>query len=244
MSDRIGNVSDSEGRVGPWWSWRLLGLWVAVNGSAYVVILVGGVALEQLASGRTKDLVGNHRVLAILIIALIGAAFQGLVLGRWQWRLLRLRMPGLQRRRWVIATFVPALFVWLLAIAPGAVDTLAKGGDTLQAFKNGFIQALVLGPLIGLSQATALRNDTTRWKWWFAANVTTWLFGAATYEFGKWLWHELSFPKGLTPAFPVAAFLIHGMWMLWVTAPEATAHVPPPPERRRRQRRARPATST
>jgi hypothetical protein len=137
-----------------------------------------------------------------------------------------------------------AFVVWLLAIAPGAVDTLAAGGDTLAAFKNGFIQALVLGPLIGLSQATALRGDTTRWKWWFAANVTTWLFGAATYEFGKWLLDELSLPKGITPAFPILAFFIHGTWMLWVTAPDATAHVPPPPERRKRQRPARPPAST
>lgn len=166
--------------------------------------------------------------------------FQGFVLGRWQWRILRLRIPRLQRRRWVIATFVPALIVWLLAIAPGAADTLARGGDTLEAFKNGFIQALVLGPLIGLSQATALRGETTRWEWWFAANVTTWLVGAATFEFGKWLARELSLPKGIPGGFPVLAFLIHGMWMLWVTAPEATAHASPPAEQRKRQRRATP----
>ena len=73
----------------------------------------------------------------------------------------------------MIATFVPALLVWLLASAPVAGHILAQGGDTLGAFKNGFIQALVLGPLIGLSQATALREHTKRWMWWFAANLTT-----------------------------------------------------------------------
>jgi hypothetical protein len=50
-------------------------------------------------------------------------------------------MPGLPRRQWVISTLVPALVVWLLAIAPGAVDILTQGGDTLAAFKNGFIQS-------------------------------------------------------------------------------------------------------
>lgn len=219
----------------------MLGRWVAVNASAYVVIVVGGVVLEQLASGTTRDLAEDHKWLAILLIALIGAGFQGFVQGRWQWRVLRLRMPGLERRRWVIATFSPALLVWLLTLAPGAVDTMTMGGDTLPAFKNGFTQALVLGPLIGLSQMTALRNDTTRWKWWFAANVTTWLFGAATYELGKWSFDQLERSTWISPAFPVAAFFIHGMWMLWVTAPEATTHVPPRAERRRRQR---PATST
>jgi hypothetical protein len=91
---------------------------------------------------------------------------------------------------------------------------VASGGDTLHAFKNGFIQALVLGPLIGLSQAAALRDDTTRWKWWFAANVTTWLFGAAAYELGKWLLDVWSLPTTVTLDWPVSAFLIHGMWML------------------------------
>ena len=141
------------------------------------MIVVGGVALELLASSTTKDLAGDHRTVAVVLVAVIGAGFHGLVLGRWQWRILVTRMPGLPRRQWVIATLVPALVVWLLAIAPGAVDILAQGGDTLAAFKNGFIQAIVLGPLVGLSQATALRDHTTRWMWWFAANLTTYLLG-------------------------------------------------------------------
>ena len=70
---------------------------------------------------------------------------------------------------------MPALVVWLLAIARGAIDVLTQGDDTLAAFKNGFIQAIVLGPLIGPSQATALRDHTRRWMWWFAANLTTYL---------------------------------------------------------------------
>jgi magnesium-transporting ATPase (P-type) len=208
-----------------WWDWRLLGRWILVNTAAYLVIVVGGVALQQFASRTTEDLARNHRLLTILIVALIGAAFHGSVLGRWQWRILRHRLRHLMRRQWVVATFVPALIVWIVAIAPEAVDTLAKGGDTLEAFKNGFIQALVLGPLVGLSQAAALRDDTTRWMWWFAANVTTWLVGAASYEAGKWLMEQLSLSASITPAFPLVAFVVHGAWMLWVTAPDATRDV-------------------
>lgn len=218
-------MTGSNDRSTEWWDWRDLWAWVLVNASAYVVIVVGGVGLEQLASNATKDLAGDHRVVAVLLVALIGAGFQGFVLGRWQWRILVRRVPHLPRRQWVIATFVPALIVWLLAIAPGAVDTLAQGGDTLSAFKNGFVQAIVLGPLIGLSQATALRGDTTRWMWWFAANVTTYLYGAITFEIGKWLIDLLSLPDGITPFFPLSGFLVHGAWMLWVTAPEAATPV-------------------
>ncbi len=215
--------------VGEWWDVRLLGRWVLVNTAAFLVIVVGGVLLQQLVSDATEDLARDRRLLAILIVAVIGAAFQGTVLGRWQWRILRHRLPRLQRRQWVIATLVPALIIWIFAIAPEAVDTLARGGNTLEAFKNGFIQALVLGPLIGLSQATALRGDTTRWMWWFAANITTWLFGAVSFEIGKWLMEELSLPRNITPAFPILAFVVHGVWMLWVTSPDAIVDAPDEP---------------
>ncbi len=126
-----------------------------------------------------------------------------------------------------MATLVPAFFVWLLVVSPAAVDTLARGGDTLTAFRNGIIQALVLGPLIGMSQATAFRGHTTRWAWWLAANVVTYLSGAALHESGLWLQHAFSLP-GRTPAFfPVVAIAIHGAFMLLVTAPVATSAASP-----------------
>ena len=232
-------MNDSDERRRSWWNWRVLGMWVLLNAAAYLVIVGGGALLLDALTSGAQDFAEDHRALVILIIALVGAAVQAFVLGRLQWKILRLRVPGLPRRRWLVATFVPAVIVWLLAIAPRAVDTLAGGGDTLAAFKNGFIQALVLGPLIGLSQATALRDYTTRWRWWFAANVTTWLFGAATYEVGKWLLRELSVSTDIAPAFPILAFVVHGAWMLWVTAPEATVHAPSPVERRTRRQSSR-----
>ncbi len=69
--------------VGEWWNWRLLGRWIVVNCAAYLVIVGGGVFLQLLASDATDDLARNHRLIAILVIAIIGAGFQGFVLGRW-----------------------------------------------------------------------------------------------------------------------------------------------------------------
>lgn len=215
---------ESQNATAPWWDWGLLARWVVISVLAYAVVIVGGVALEHLVSAETKRLTDDHRSLAIILVALVGAGFHGFILGRWQWRVLARRLVDLKRRQWVVATFVPAVFVWLLAIAPAAVDAMALGGDTLSVFRNGFTQALVLGPLIGLSQATALRDDTTRWKWWFAANVSTYLIGAAAYELGKWILGELSLSREVTPAFPILGFVVYGVWMLWVTAPEATEH--------------------
>ena len=94
----------------------------------------------------------------------------------------------------------------------------------------------MLGPLIGLSQATALRDHTTRWMWWFAANLTTYLLGAAVYEFGKRVLDVASISTQITAAFPLLGFLIYGVWMLWVTAPDATAMAGQPRPRARQGR--------
>jgi hypothetical protein len=212
-------VSDTDSGSRSWWDGRLFGRWLLVNGVAFLVIPVVGVLLEHVASKATESLVHDHRALAVVITALVGAGAYGVILGRWQWRLLRRRVPGLSRRRWMLATLVPAFAVWLLVIAPEAVDALARGGDTLSVFANGFVQALVLGPLIGLSQATALRAHSTRWAWWLAANIVTYLSGSALYELGRWLQDTLSLPGWAPPYFPVVAIAIHGAWMLWVTAP-------------------------
>lgn len=210
-----------NGRVSEWWDWRLFGQWVLVNGIAFVVVPLAGMAVEQLASTATKSLVRDHRGLVIFIVAFVGAAFQGLVVGRWQWRVLQHRLPDLRSRRWVLATLAPAFVLWLLVIAPDAADLLAEGGNTLAVFRQGFIQALVLGPLIGVSQAVALRGHTRRWAWWAAANVTTYLCGAALHQLALWLRHELSLPTQAAGFFPLAVFAVHGAWMLWVTAPQA-----------------------
>jgi hypothetical protein len=193
-------MTTTDNGAGRWWDWHLFGLWVLVNAAAFAVVPLVGVIVEQLAATAAKNLAQHHRVLTVLIIAVIGAALQGIVVGRWQWRLLQRRLPGLERRRWVTATVIPAFGVWLLAIAPQAVDLMAQGGNTLTVFRNGFIQALVLGPLIGLSQSTALRGHTSRWAWWFVANVTTYLTGAATHAWGVWLQHQLSLPARRPPS--------------------------------------------
>lgn len=211
--------------TGPWWDWRLLGRWVLVNALAYVIVIVGGVALEALASDTVRILSHDHRLLAIAIVSVLGAGFQGMVLGRWQWRILRHRMPRLEQRRWVVATFVPALVVWSFGLAPGAIDVIARGGDAIEAFRFGFSRALVLGPLIGLAQATALRGFTSRWMWWFVANVTTFLIGSGLWRVGEWLLADWGLSGEVSPAFPVLGFAIDGAWMLWVTEP-ATRDLP------------------
>lgn len=208
-----------QGARHPWWDTRLLLRWTAVNAVAYLVIVTAGITLEVAFSGPARSLADVDRALAVLAVAVLGASFHGFVLGRWQWRVLRLRLPDLSRRRWVISTFVPAFAVWLLVFAPQAVDALTAGERTLTIFRDAFVQALVLGPLVGVGQALALRDDTRRWAWWLPANVTTYLLGAGLYVAGRLLLDALPVERDFSTAFPLPTFLFHGVWMLWVTAP-------------------------
>jgi hypothetical protein len=208
---------------GTWWDNRALLQWTAVNGAAYLVVVGAGVALETLFADAARSLAGVSRSGAVLVVALLGSSWHAFVLGRWQWRILRRRLPDLDRRRWVLATFVPAFLVWLLVFAPEAVDALTAGGVTLAIYRDAFVQALVLGPLIGLGQAFALRRDTARWAWWFLANVTTYLFGAALFEAGRLLLDALSVEQDFSTAFPLLTFAFHGAWMLWVSDPAVAA---------------------
>lgn len=217
----IGTMRTRPGAGHPWWDTRLLLRWTAVNAVAYLVIVTAGIALEVTFSTTARSLADGNRALAVVAVALLGSSFHGFVLGRWQWRVLRLRLPDLSRRRWVVSTFIPAFAVWLLVFAPQAVDALTAGERTLAIFRDAFVQALVLGPLVGLGQAFALRHDTRRWAWWLPANISTYLVGAALYVAGSALLHALSVERDVSAAFPLLTFVFHGAWMLWVTAPEA-----------------------
>jgi hypothetical protein len=87
-------VKASADRAGLWRDPRLLARWIGVNAAAYVVVIVGGVALELLASNTTKELASDHPVVAVVLVAVIGAGFHGFVLGRWQWRILVTGCPA------------------------------------------------------------------------------------------------------------------------------------------------------
>jgi hypothetical protein len=221
-------MTTTDNGAGRWWDWHLFGLWVLVNAAAFAVVPLVGVIVEQLAATAAKNLAQHHRVLTVLIIAVIGAALQGIVVGRWQWRLLQRRLTGLERRRWVTATVIPAFGVWLLAIAPQAVDLMAQGGNTLTVFRNGFIQALGPGPadrpvpvdrVAGSHQpvGVVVRRERDHIPHW-GRDARLGCVAAAP-----------AVSTRQTPAFfPVLAFVVHGTWMLWVTAPQA-AHPATPP---------------
>ena len=69
-------MEDSADGAGRWWESGLLARWIGVNAAAGVVVVVGGVALELLASATTRELASDHRWVAVVLVAVIGAVGQ------------------------------------------------------------------------------------------------------------------------------------------------------------------------
>ena len=109
----------------------------------------------------------------------------------------------------------------------------SSGDDLRVSYFLAISQALALGPLIGFSQAAALRPYTQRWKWWIAANFVSWLAAQALFYVVSLILGGFDFAHG--NGSPLEAYVVllaatplSGRWMLWVTAPDATVPVTEP----------------
>jgi hypothetical protein len=207
------------------WDARLWGLWALYTAVAYTIILAVIVALTSLDLHVTEVAL-DHRFVGTLLIATFGAALYGAVLGALQWRVLRERLP-IPRRAWVRAAVTPALVVWAVVVVPAGIAAESSGHDIRVSYFLAISQALALGPLIGFSQAVALRPYTQRWKWWIAANFASWLVVQALFYLVSLIFGAFDFAHG--NGSPLEAYLVllaatplSGRWMLWVTAPDAT----------------------
>jgi hypothetical protein len=213
------------------WDARLWRLWAFYTALAYTIILGIVLILTGLGLDVTKVAL-DHKLVGTLLIATFGAALYGGVLGALQWRVLRERLP-MPRRAWVQAAVIPGLVVWIAIVVPAGVAAENSGHDIRVAYFLAISQALALGPLIGFSQAVALRPYTQRWKWWIAANLVSWLIVQAIFYVVSLIFGPFDFAHG--KGSPLEAYLVliaatplSGRWMLWVTAPSATVPVTEP----------------
>jgi hypothetical protein len=213
------------------WDARLWGRWALSTAVAYTLILAVIVVLTSLGLDVTAAAL-DHRFVGTLLIATFGAALYGFVLGALQWRVLRQRLP-MPRQEWVRAAATPALVVWIVVVVPAGIAAENSGDDLRVSYFLAISQALALGPLIGFSQAVALRPYTERWKWWTAANLVSWLVAQALFYVISLILGGFDFAHG--NGSPLEAYLVllaatplSGRWMLWVTAPDATVPVTEP----------------
>ena len=210
------------------WSGRLYWQWILYNSVAFVVVLTAVAVLSWIGADLLHVSLANGSRVAALLVATLGAVLFGGVLGVLQLRVIRQRVPTIDRKAWIVASVGPALVGWLFVILPAVIGAQDSGGDVSGAYLLAASQTLALGPLLGLSQASVLRNHTSRWAWWIVANIISWLIvHAISYVLSLWF-DGLDLARNDGSVLQVYLMLIAttpltGRMLLWVLAPSATA---------------------
>ncbi|MGZ4267880.1 MAG: hypothetical protein ACXVFN_07035 [Solirubrobacteraceae bacterium] len=208
------------------WDARLWRRWALYTALGYTVVLATWWLLTGLGLDGLR-LAADFKFVGSLAIAGTGALLYGGVVGALQWRVLRERVP-MRRRAWVSAAVLPATLVWAITVVPAAIDASSSGKDVRVAYLLVVGQALALGPVIGFTQARALRPYTRRWTWWIAGNFASWLIVYAVFFLLSLVIGGFDFAHGKgTPleayVMLIASAPLSGRWLLWVTAPSALA---------------------
>jgi hypothetical protein len=208
------------------WSWRLYWQWILNNSVAFVVVLTAVAVLSWISADLLDLSLANRSRVVALLVATLGALLFGGVLGELQWRVIRQRVP-VDRKKWIVANVGPSLVGWLFVIIPAVISAQDSDASVSGAYLLAASQTLALGPLLGLSQATVLRDHTSRWAWWIVANIASWLIVDAVFFLLAQWFAGLDFTRQDGSILQVYVMLIAstpltGRMLLWVLAPSAT----------------------
>ena len=154
--------------------------WVLACAVAETVGMATAAAAARLGQDVSDRGGAGARWLALAVVV-AGGLVEGTALGALQGGVLARRWPALRRTRYLAMTVLVAGLGWAGASAPGALAGKDSGGGPPVDLMvlGGLGLGLVMGPLLGAAQATALRGVVGHpWRW-VAANVAAWPFAMA-----------------------------------------------------------------
>ena len=152
-----------------------------------------------------------------LLLVLAGFA-EGAVLGWFQVRLLRTRLPALASRRWVLLTSVAAAVAWAVGLLPSAWPAW-QDWPVPARIAAGALAAVVLLGSIGSAQWIELRHHVPRAWRWIAGSAAAWAAGLAVFmagatplwEPGQAAWLTAVIGAGAAVLMAVAMALVSGL---------------------------------
>lgn len=139
------------------------------------VFIVGYFYFNSLGEPQGVSALAGLAVLVVLL-----AVYEGAVVGLAQWRVLRIALPELPGRSWILATVVGAVIAWVLGMIP---STLFPGnGEPVEAVEPPMLavlgvaaaMGLVLGSILAIAQWWVLRKHVTKALTWLGANSLAW----------------------------------------------------------------------
>jgi hypothetical protein len=184
MTERVVRITEPGVVQRDWSLWKR---WVGANAAAETIGLGGSaLALVGLIALVDEESPGGIVVMALAAI-LFGTLLEGVVVGLFQWRVLREPLPALSRHRWLIATAVGACAAWTLGMLPSTLLSLALEPASVApplaeppaalVYLLAAGLGLVLGPVLGVPQWLALRRYVRHAGWWVPANMLAWMLG-------------------------------------------------------------------
>ena len=152
-----------------------------------------------------------------LLLVLAGFA-EGAVLGWFQVRLLRTRLPAVASRPWVLLTSVAAAFAWSVGLLPSAWPAWQGWPVPVQIAAGALAAVLLLGS-IGAAQWIQLRHHVPRAWRWIAGSAAAWAVGLAVFmavatplwEPGQQAWLTAVIGAGAAVLMAVAMALVSGL---------------------------------
>lgn len=152
-------------------------------GFAVPALVDGGFAwLTRNSSGTLWDI-------AMLGVATVAGLGEGAVLAFAQWLVLRLYIPELNRRRWVLFTALAASLAWFIGMLPSTlIPIIGLKPSSLASSPFGIPVMLAIALLallaaaafllsIGVAQWLELRRHVPRAWRWIVANAIAWPIG-------------------------------------------------------------------
>lgn len=175
---RVDRMATQSWRARFWWQW------VAANAGAEFVGLGTVAALGYVVATRLGEPHGPLPAIAFALVFVCLGAFEGLVVGVAQAKVLRSRIPSLGG--WASASVVGAVVAWAAGMVPSTfmrvIGSGASGAPPEISEPVRLVLAaglgLVAGPILAYFQWRCLRRYIARGAaWWLPANAVAWAFG-------------------------------------------------------------------
>jgi hypothetical protein len=159
---------------------------------------------------------------AATFLLLVSAGFvEGAVLGWFQVRVLRSRLPAVSIRRWILLTGAAAAMAWTLSLLPSASNAW-QGWPLTAQIAAGTTAAIVLLVSIGLGQWIELRQHVPRAWRWIAGNAAAWAAGLGVFmavatplwQPGQDIWLSAAIGVGAAVLMAVTMAVVTGLVMV------------------------------